>query len=195
MTEEAFHRFLALLDAKAESAGQKYEALRLKLVKYFDWRGAHFPDECADETLDRVVRKVEAGETIRDIPTYCYGIARLVFLETLKAPDSRRRSLDEVQEVAAPLSSADDDREEHDCFEKCLNALPSENRQLLLEYYQDEGRGKINNRQAKAEQLGIPLNALRSRVQRLRDKLEQCVALCLGRPGAAKEKKDSRRAT
>ena len=41
-----------------------------------------------------------------------------------------------------------------------------------------EKRGKIDNRLSLAEKLGIPLNALRSRAQRVRAKLEQCVNRC-----------------
>jgi len=179
LTGEAFHRFLSCLDADIERAGAKYEAIRRKLVKSFDWRGAHFPEECADETINRVIRKLETG-SIRDIPTYCYGIARLVFLETLKKPDNRHTSLDELSSVAAP-SFQEEDSSERECFERCLAELPTESRQLILQYFQDERRDKINNRQAMANRLGIPLNALRSRIQRIKDKLEQGVAGCLGR--------------
>ncbi len=182
MTGEAFDLFLSCLDADAEQVGEKYEAIRRKLIKYFDWRGAHFPEECADETINRVIRKLESGETIRDIPTYCYGIARLVFLETLKKPDNRRTSLDELIPVAAPQPFQEEESAELECFERCLSELPEESRQLILQYYQDERREKINNRQAMADRLGIPLNALRSRVQRIRDKLERCAANCLGKP-------------
>jgi RNA polymerase sigma factor (sigma-70 family) len=179
LTGEAFERLLACLDADAERAGEKYEAIRLKLVKYFDWRGAHFPEDCADETINRIIRKLESGETIRDIPTYCSGIARMVFLEMLKKPERRRVSLDDLNSVTAP-SPQNEENERLACFERCLNRLPIESRQLILRYYQDEQRHKIDNRRAIADSLGIPLNALRSRVQRIRDKLEQCITGCLG---------------
>jgi hypothetical protein len=58
LTEEAFAKFLAQLDPDTERAGERYETLRLTLVKFFDWRGAHFPEECADETFNRVARKI-----------------------------------------------------------------------------------------------------------------------------------------
>ncbi|MGH9900437.1 MAG: RNA polymerase sigma factor [Pyrinomonadaceae bacterium] len=181
MTGEAFGRFLSCLDADAERAGEKYEAIRRKLLKFFDWRGAHFPEECSDETINRVVRKLEAGETIRDIPTYCHGVARLVLLETLKRPDNRHVSLDELRSTPAPPPSREEDGAPRECFARCLDELPAESRQLILQYYQDERRDKINNRQAMADRLGIPLNALRCRVQRLRDRLERCITNCLGR--------------
>ena len=190
LTGEALGLLLAGLDADVEAAGEKYEALRRKLVKFFDWRGAHFPEECADETINRVIRKLESGETIRDIPAYCVGIARMVFLEVLKKPDRHQVGLDELGPVADPSSQPGHpghpghpaETALQTCFERCLNALPAEHYRLVLRYYQDEGRRKIDNRQTLADGLGIPLNALRNRVQRIRDKLEHCIAGCLGGP-------------
>ena len=179
LTGEAFARFLSCLDPDTERAGEKYESVRLTLLKFFDWRGAHFPEECADETINRVIRKIDEGETIHDIPTYCHGVARLVFLETLKRADSRRADIEEISqlELAAPEPEAEDPRQA--CFNRCLAELPPESRQLIMQYYQDEKRAKINNRQSLAERLGLPLNALRSRAQRIRNRLEECVSRCL----------------
>ncbi len=123
LTEEAFNGFLSRLDADTERAGEKYEAIRRRLVKHFDWRGAHFPEECADETINRVIRKLESGETILDIPTYCYKVARFVFLETLKPSDTRPVSLDDLNSVASPPSS-EEESIQRECFERCLNELP-----------------------------------------------------------------------
>jgi len=39
-----------------------------------------------DETFNRVTRRLEEGETIRDLPTYCHGVARMVFLQSLERP-------------------------------------------------------------------------------------------------------------
>ena len=63
LTEEAFATFLACLDADKERAGEKYELLRLKLLKFFDWRGAHFPEECVDETFNRALEKSIAARS------------------------------------------------------------------------------------------------------------------------------------
>ena len=176
----ALNKFLACLDGDVERAGEQYETIRLALIKFFDWRRAHFPEDLADETLNRVMRKIDEGETLRDVPTYCLGVARFVWRESLKNPDQRRADLAELKQHAAPaqtfLTEAD---ERQSCFEHCLNELPLENRQLILRYYQDERRQKINQRVALAARLGIPLNALRSRAQRIRDRLEQCIADCL----------------
>jgi RNA polymerase sigma factor (sigma-70 family) len=174
LTSEALAKFLACLDQDAERAGVRYESIRLALIKFFDWRGAPFPEELADESLNRVIRKVDEGESPRDMPTYCHGVARLVLLESLKRPESRRADIEELDQVAAPEQEIEQD-ERLARFARCLSELSAESRQLILQYYQDERRSKINNRLSLAERLGIPLNALRSRAQRIRDKLEECV--------------------
>jgi DNA-directed RNA polymerase specialized sigma24 family protein len=171
--------FLACLDPDSDRAGEKYESLRLTLMKFFDWRGAHFPEECADETINRVIRKIEEGQAIRDIPTYCHGVARLVLLEKLKSPESKRADFEELPPAALVAPEPEERDEKQDCFEQCLKQLPVESRQLILQYYVDEKRDKINRRLAMAGRLGIPLNALRSRAQRIRNRLEECVNGCL----------------
>ena len=178
LTEESFAKFLARLAPDRELAGEEYEKLRLMLVKLFDWRGAHYPEECADETLNRVVRKIDSGEVIRDMIPYCHAIARLVFLETLKQPDRKKVSLDELISIAALDSEPEDDDTLRRCFKDCLRELPAASQQLILEYYREEKRDKIDNRMRIAEKLGIPLNALRSRAQRVRKRLEECVTHC-----------------
>ncbi|NOT61427.1 MAG: hypothetical protein HOP19_14510 [Acidobacteria bacterium] len=179
LTSEALAGFLACLDADAERAGAQYEQVRLALVKFFDWRRAPFPEDLADETLNRAIRRVAEGEAPRDLPTYCLGIARFVWRESLKLPAQRHVELEEAGSLAAPETADFTAEARLSCFEGCLYELPFESRQLILEYYQDERRQKINNRLALAERLGLPLNALRSRAQRIRDRLEACVNECL----------------
>lgn len=178
LTREALVRFLACLDSDVERAGERYEEIRLRLVKFFDWRGSYFPEECADETINRVIRKLDSGENLRDIETYCLGVARLVFLESLRRPEHRQIDINQAADIAAPSKSSTSEQER--CFERCLNALAPESRLLILEYYKDEERQKINNRQNLADRLGLSLNALRSRTQRIRERLEKCVTQCLG---------------
>jgi DNA-directed RNA polymerase specialized sigma24 family protein len=146
LTEESFASFLACLAPDPELAGQQYEKLHLKLVKFFDWQGANFPEEYADETLNRVIRKVETGEAIRDITAYCQGVARLVFLETLKHPDNKKVSLEEVVSIAEPEAEPEEADNRSQCFADCLRQLPLASQQLILAYYKEEKRDKIDNR-------------------------------------------------
>src|SRR5262249_21912761 len=181
LSAEALARFLARLDPDSDRAGEKYESLRLTLMKFFDWRGAHFPEDLADETINRVVRKIDEGEAIRDVPTYCQGVARMVLLEKLKGPESRRADFEALPPSALVAPEREEKDEKLDCFERCLKELPVDSRQLILQYYSDEKREKINRRLAIAERLGIPLNALRSRAQRIRHRLEECVNGCMNK--------------
>jgi RNA polymerase sigma factor (sigma-70 family) len=174
LTSEALTKFLARLNAEPERAGEQYEAIRLALVKFFDWQGAFAPEDLSDEVINRVARKIDEGDEVRDVPTYCHGVARLVLLEHRKSFLNRRVEVEEINSFAAPSDVTEtDERQDH--LERCMRELPVESRQLVLRYYQDERRQKIDVRAAMADQLGIPLNALRSRVQRIRDRLEQCL--------------------
>ncbi len=77
--------------------------------------------------------------------------------------------------------SAED--EEHEtrlrCLDDCLEELSAEDRVVILGYYQEEKRAKINFRKQMAGRLGVGLNALRIRAWRIRTKLEECVIKCL----------------
>ncbi len=59
LTPEAFAKLLAAFAPDSnEEAGAKYEAARARLVKLFQWRGIFDAEEAADETLNRVARKI-----------------------------------------------------------------------------------------------------------------------------------------
>jgi DNA-directed RNA polymerase specialized sigma24 family protein len=179
LSAEALAKFLARLDSDPARAGMEYERLRLILIKFFDWQRVHYPDECADETMNRVIRKIDHGESIQEIPSYCHGLARLVLLETRKkAGWVRSADLDRLPMKLSQAPPEDDERRQI-CFDRCLMELPIESRQMILQYYSEDKRRKIDRRKALAESLRIPPNALRSRAQRIRRRLEECVEGCL----------------
>jgi DNA-directed RNA polymerase specialized sigma24 family protein len=175
-------RLLARLDPDADRAALEYERLRRTMVKFFDWRGAWPPEECADETLDRLSRKLEET-AVEDVRSYAHGIARLVLLERRRQP--ALSSIDgEVELANVPAAPPDnEDERRHQCFDRCLEDFPSDSRSLVIGYYQGERGDKIANRRQLAATLGLSDNALRSRVQRLRDRLERCVQTCVASDG------------
>lgn len=182
LTAQGFIKLLERLGDDEEQAAKKYEDLRHLLIRSFEWRGAPFPEEHADETLNRLARKLDEGVEIRNLSDYAYTVARLVWLEALKGSDKRRTPLDEIEhEPAAPDTSRETTEKEARlvCLDDCLDALPGESRDLIMEYYVDEKRGRIDRRRDLAERLGLRRDALANRAQRLRDKLEQCVTRCL----------------
>jgi len=192
LTASALERLLVRLDPDPARAAEAYEALRLSLTRFFDWRGAHFPDECADETMNRLARRLDEGAAVADIRGFALGIARLVRLERARSPQVRQDELDEEWIGPAPATvERDPEPRLHECLEACLASLAPDARTLILEYYQDQRRQKIDRRVRLATQLGLSANALRSRAQRVRDRLERCVRACAAgratgtKPGSA----------
>ena len=182
LNAETFDRLLARLDSDRDRAAERYEDLRRTLVRFFEWRGAPFPEEHADETFDRVARRLSEGIEVANIGGYTYTVARLVLLETRKGPESRRADgrFAEVIPIAV-AENRDDEDARLACLDRCLNGLPADGRALITEYYRDAGRERIETRRAMAARLGINAEALANRAQRLRDKLHGCVTACLGR--------------
>jgi DNA-directed RNA polymerase specialized sigma24 family protein len=193
-TEKAFAKFLHWLDEGANSDGQRYLEVRRRLELYFDRKNCVEPTELADETLNRVARKLdENGEITGVAPLqYCYITAKFVFLEALRA-DKRapfHRPLpaansSNLSGQSATLLEADggSDRKEKiaECLQCCLEKVSSAERDLIVEYYRGQQRSKIERRAALAARLGVTANALSIRACRVRQRLEVCIQACMKR--------------
>ena len=185
LTADSFSRLLLCLDTDREKAAERYEELRRKLIRFFEWRSAPFPEEHADEVFNRLAKKLAEGIIVQNVGSYCYEIARLVLLEALKGSDSRRVSLEDT--YIDPVAETNDDAEKEIrliCLGDCLGALPVSGSKLIVEYYKDVKGDRISHRKALAEQLGLNREALANRAQRLRDKLEKCVIRCVSKKTA-----------
>lgn len=181
LTEQSLASFLSLLDEDPARAGEQYEIWRRKLVRLFEWRGSATPEDLADATLNRLARKIDEGETIRNFAGYVGSTARLVWLEALKEQERARGALEEMRVLAPHPSATGSQRVE--CFELCLESLPTEKRALILDYYREERSRKIELRKQLAAKTGMPLNALRIRAHRIRVQLEKCVGNCMKKSG------------
>jgi len=183
ITQEAFDYLLAKLDADREKAGQKYVCIRRKIVKYFEWCGAAFPDREADETINRVARRIWEGQEVTNLNAYFYGVARLVFAESVRTRQKEQEALECAPHLEFSESDVDLESEKRRaCLNHCLQALPKERRDLIMDYYQDEKGKKIERRRRLATLLGITLNTLRIRAHRIRLDLETCVRQCVEQP-------------
>lgn len=183
LTTQALNKLLDHFSANREEAGRQYELMRVKLVRYFEWRSCPSAEDLSDETINRVARRIDEGENIFNLPGYFSTVARLVFMESLRELERTSVSLDEIPEMSAEQPFKDEQREARlHCLDHCLNKLPVESQTLILKYYHDERRAKIDRRRQLAEGLGIPLNALRIRAHRIRTVLEACVRDCLVQP-------------
>ena len=180
----SFTRLLRWLDDGTDSQGERYLEMRRRLVAYFDRRNRPAPDTLADDTFDRISRTLEESGRINVTPParYCYVVARFVLLE-----DIRRGRREVPFEETRPIRlqprpdtvGADDPTDQAlDRLSYCLDKLKPEERHLIVEYYRDAKRDRINRRRELARQLGISMNALAIRAWRLRASLERCVGVC-----------------
>jgi DNA-directed RNA polymerase specialized sigma24 family protein len=173
LTQESFDALLAWLDQDREQAGRKYEEIRVRLIRIFTCRGCLEPEDLADETINRVTKRlkdIEAdfeGERAK----YFYGVANKVHQEYLRRPPP--------PPPPAPPPDSDQIELEDECLERCIEKLAAENRFLVVEYYREEKKAKIDHRRQLAEKLGIALNALRIRAYRTRVLLLECVNNCV----------------
>jgi DNA-directed RNA polymerase specialized sigma24 family protein len=160
--------------------------MRRRLVAYFDRRNRPAPDALADETLNRIGRTLEKSGAILTRPParYCYVIARYVLLEDLRRErlhvpfDDVRgaNGVDLGRTATADAASAEERRFE--CLDRCLLKLKPEQRHLIVDYYSEAQRQRIDGRRDLAARLGISMNALGIRVCRIRGALETCVDAC-----------------
>jgi len=179
LTQEQFDTLLDWLDPDRERAGQKYETIRLKLIKIFTSRGCPDAEELTDETINRVASKLP--EIINnwegDQALYFFKVAQYVFAErrTKEVP----REL--VQDPAAMpvVTEENGDNPEYECLLHCLEVLRITERTLVVEYYEHQGHAKIKQHQQMATAMGIAINALRIRACRIRRTLRKCVQECV----------------
>ena len=81
LTQTGFDKLLATLDADREQAGAKYESLRRRLIRFFEWRKCETAAELTDIVFDRVIKKIAEGEQIQNIGAYSATVAQFVFKE------------------------------------------------------------------------------------------------------------------
>jgi len=182
LTQQAFDKLLAHLCEEREKAGERYQELRGRLVRFFEWQDCPSPEDHADEAINRVAHKIDQGEQIRDLSSYSFGVARMLLLEIRKGQEKERQVLGRLPKIHATTSDDEGALEsELECLRQCMQSLSPDESELLMQYYQGEKGAKIENRRGLAGRLRVPLNTLRMRALRLRQKLEACVAKCLNR--------------
>lgn len=167
-----FHRLLTQLDPDSVRARDRFEQLRAKLVRFFAWRGATCPEDEADETISRLAAKLELGVDVLDVEAFAQGIARLVLRES-RRDRLRLLSLEGEEHPVAADPAPSDIETRARLLQRSLEVLPKASRELLLAYYSGgEGAQKIEARRRLALRWGLTPSTLRTRVQRLRERVE-----------------------
>jgi len=163
----AFERFLYWLGPDPETAGQKYESIRGRLITMFRARRCVFAEDLADATFERVVRKLTdlTTEYTGDPARYLYGVAKKIYLEYQREVTTARWK----SQYWVPADSDSQDLEiKLQQLDDALGSIPKFDRELILTYYAGSGRNKIDQRRALAEHFGLAPNALRLRVFRIK---------------------------
>lgn len=165
-----------------DAAGESYVTMHARLTSYFARKGCRAPEELADETLSRVVRRLHEEGAEIDVPPaqYCYIVARFVFLEHLRSPEHRIVALGRELPERPGASVAGADERLLTCLDDCLSRLDPAERTLILEYYSGAQPNRIAIRRKLAEKLGLSANAIGIRACRLRERLRTCVGRCAG---------------
>ena len=182
-TQQEFDSLLKWLDTDRERAGERYEEIRLKIIRILARRGCWEAEELTDETMNRVAHKVvtEIGESyVGDQLPYFRKVGHIVYLEWLKNLPKR----DGLRRMPAPDPPEEKERCSR-CLDCCMERLSPEERELVIEYFRDDKRAKIERRKQLADGRGISLNTLRMQIHRIKTPLRRCVSNCLMRTALA----------
>jgi DNA-directed RNA polymerase specialized sigma24 family protein len=162
-----------------EQRAKRYLEIQSRLARLFAWRGCYDEDELARIALDRARMKwaetrdaVEPSSMHKLNPVgFVCSFVRFVFLEWIA-----KQAPVEIPPVENPSL---EDEIRLSCLESCMRLLTPAERELLLEYYQDEKGTKIDHRKKIAEEHKISANALRIECHRMRRRLRECMVPCV----------------
>lgn len=182
ITQTGFDALLNWLDGNRETAGEKYEKIRQRLIRIFVGRGCFAAEELADETMNRVILKLpQVIENYCGEPAiYFYSVANYIHREWLRKQNKTKNlPLSETDNLRAKDSEFDDSESNYGCLETCLETLSANQRRLIIEYYRNEKTAKIEHRKKLANEMEISVNALQVKTYRIRTNLQKCVQNCV----------------
>ena len=157
-----------------DEAGRRYLRLQQKLEGYLRTRGVADPAAAADETLDRAAKRIAEGTAVPNIDSFCLGIARFIIMEGWRVNTRESNAFLQFLEQHEHVTTEQIDR--FSFMKTCFEQLPQYERNLLNSYCAaPRGQARAQHRRELAERLGLTVSALRIRVTRLRQGLEDCL--------------------
>jgi DNA-directed RNA polymerase specialized sigma24 family protein len=187
---DPYTQFIAMLSDDQHEGEQKYLELRGKLIRYFSSvKRLRDPETLTDETINRAVLSIQRkGERPNSIDAWCFAIASKVASEKYRQNQKEETDYDftraadphSVNQLTGIETDGDDPR--IDCLRQCVASLNKDDRDLVLEYFNDEVKSS-ENRRRMAEKLDLKQNTLRKQIGRLKDKLKLCIEKCVARKG------------
>jgi DNA-directed RNA polymerase specialized sigma24 family protein len=171
-----FESLLTWLSENREVAGEIYEKIRIGLIRYFYYKGCKDSEALADETIDRVIKKLPTLDLLnvtKPISIF-YGFATNVALEQLRK-DRFEVSLEGDHREILQESN----EKTLSCLDECLRKLPEIDEKLLRDYYAKEKSEKVLHRQNLAREAGLNIGTLQTKLHRLRISIRTCIESCL----------------
>ena len=157
-----------------EEAGRRYLRLHQKLEGYLRTRGVADTAAAADETLDRAAKRIADGAEVPNINNFCLGIARFIIMEGWRVNTRESNAFLEFLEQHEHATADQIDRLSF--MKSCFEQLPLYERNLLNSYCAaPRGQARAQHRRELAERLELSVSALRIRVTRLRQGLDDCL--------------------
>ena len=158
---------------------QSIESLGQQLRRYFRYHCPEYFEDLAQETLLRVTASLESKkETPADFEAFAVGIARNVYSEYVRKAVRERRLVKGLEVFPPPYWDTQSELKHH-CLDRCIDALPAKDRELLERYYfMVNGKQKPVTRESLAMSHSMSLNALRLTIHRIKDRLAGCVSSC-----------------
>ena len=140
-------------------SSERYAALRLKLVFYFERRSCNCPEDLADECLYRVFVYQKKQELPTTLERFTFGFALNVYREWLRDSSRFAQSADDVADrVSTPAGDLS-----RMVAEISVNQMDPLDRELMEQYYVD-GRSA----DSLAAEWGLSAEGIRSRIFRKR---------------------------
>ena len=180
--KDPFDALLEWLDADREKAAVRYELIRAGLIRIFVSKGVSDAEYYTDEAIDRVIRRlpeIQAGY-VGDPARYFHGVARNIVMEAGRRREVATEVLPQGFQPEPPKSDTSE------CLTKCLQQLPRDKQEFILDYHLYQGHEKVVHHREMANELSITEGALRTRAHHLRVNLEKCVLRCIDHHGKNK---------
>jgi len=175
-TREEFEKFLRWLGSAGDRSDRKFIFIQTRLIQILASRGCADAESLADEVINRVAVRIDTVvQKYSDPLRCCLGFVDNVHLEHLR--DQRKKS--NAREPPKPRP-AEELESEDQCLQKCMEKLNRGEQRVFVQYFGGESPARTGARQELREELRLTANALRIQAHRLRMRLLECMAECLG---------------
>ncbi|MEW6363786.1 MAG: hypothetical protein AB1714_04005 [Acidobacteriota bacterium] len=183
LTADSLRLLMSQLHPDPDRAGEQYLLIRRKLIRFLEWKGCPSAADLADEVFFRVAARLNDGLVIMaDQPaTYFLGVARNVLHEYWDATAKTGGAGCLVEPAVNPVEQEAEEAERLskeqriESLNECMGRLAQQERDLVIAYYGDRGRAKIEARNELARRLGVSINALRLRILRIKEEIRACI--------------------